>query len=43
MYKYFKGVDKKNSRINIIIETKLYLARPVVFKIIPSSFDVFHG
>ena len=43
MYKYFKGVDKKNSRTNIIIETKLYLARPVVFKIMPSSFDVFHG
>ena len=43
MYKYFKPVDKKKSNSNIIIETKLYLARPVVFKIMSTSFDVFHG
>ena len=43
MYKFLKCVDKKKSNCNIIIETKLYLARPVVFKIMSSSFDVFHG
>ena len=43
MYKFLRGVDKKNSKTNIIIETKLYLARPVVFKIMPKAFDVFHG
>ena len=36
-------VDKKKSNSNIIIETKLYLARPVVFKLMKTSFDVFHG
>ena len=43
LYKYVKTVDKKEDITNIIIESKLYLARPVVFKIMPSSFDVFHG
>lgn len=27
----------------ITIKSKLYLSRPVVFKIMPKSFDVFHG
>lgn len=43
LYKHVKSVDKKEGITNIIIESKLYLARPVVFKIMPSSFDVFHG
>lgn len=43
MFKYLKHVDKKKSNSNIIIETKLYLARPVVFKLMKTSFDVFHG
>ena len=43
LYKYVKTVDKNEDTIFIIIESKLYLARPVVFKIMPSSFDVFHG
>lgn len=43
LYKYVKTVEKKEDITNIIIESKLYLARPVVFKIMPSSFDVFHG
>lgn len=43
LYKYVKTVDKNEDTTFIIIESKLYLARPVVFKIMPSSFDVFHG
>ena len=43
MYMYTKAVYKNASNSTIIIESKLYLARPVVFKIMPSSFDVFHG
>ena len=43
LYKYVKTVDKKEDITSIIIESKLYLARPVVFKIMPLSFDVFHG
>ena len=43
LYKYAKTVDKNEDTTFIIIESKLYLARPVVFKIMPSSFDVFHG
>lgn len=43
LYKYVKTVDKNADAPFIIIESKLYLARPVVFKIMPSSFDVFHG
>ena len=41
--KYVKTVDKKEKEASIIIKSKLYLARPVVFKIMKSSFDVFHG
>jgi len=43
LYKYVKTVDKNEDTTFIIIESKLYLARPVVFKIMPLSFDVFHG
>tara|TARA_Y100000768_G_C23984651_1_gene687999 strand:- start:2170 stop:3003 length:834 start_codon:yes stop_codon:yes gene_type:complete len=42
-FKYIKTIDKKGLKTNIIIESKLYLARPVVFKLMDSSFDVFHG
>ena len=42
-HKYVKTVEKKGIRTKIIIKSKLYLARPVVFKIMPTSFDVFHG
>ena len=43
IYKHVKTVDKKEDITSIIIQSKLYLARPVVFKIMSSSFDVFHG
>ena len=43
LYKYVKTVDKNEGTTFIIVESKLYLARPVVFKIMPLSFDVFHG
>ena len=43
LFKYVKTVDKNEDTTFIIIESKLYLARPIVFKIMPSSFDVFHG
>ena len=43
LYKYVKTVDKNEDTTFIIIESKLYLTKPVVFKIMPSSFDVFHG
>lgn len=42
-YKYVRTVDKGEKKDNIIIKSKLYLARPVVFKIMPKAFDVFHG
>jgi len=42
-FKYIKAVDKKGDKTTVIIESKLYLARPIVFKYMPSSFDVFHG
>ena len=41
--KYVKTVHKKEKEARIIIKSKLYLARPVVFKIMSASFDVFHG
>ena len=43
LYKHVKTVDKKEDITSITIQSKLYLARPVVFKIMPTSFDVFHG
>ena len=42
-FKHIKSVDKKGLKTNLIIESRLYLARPVVFKLMNSSFDVFHG
>ena len=42
-FKHVKSVDKKGLKTNLIIESRLYLARPVVFKLMNSSFDVFHG
>ena len=42
-FKYIKAIDKKGLKTNLIIESKLYLARPVIFKLMKSSFDVFHG
>ena len=41
--RYVKTVQKKEKEARIIIKSKLYLARPVVFKIMSASFDVFHG
>ena len=43
VFKYVKTVHKKEKETSIIIKSKLYLARPVVFKIMTTSFDVFHG
>lgn len=43
LYKYVRTVDKEEKKVNIIIKSKLYLARPVLFKIMPKAFDVFHG
>ena len=42
-YKHVKSVENYEMETRIIIKSKLYLARPVVFKIMPASFDVFHG
>ena len=36
-----KNNNKENTKI--IIKSKLYMARPVVFKYMENSFDVFHG
>ena len=42
--KSLKIAQNKNSEnIKIIIKSKLYMARPVVFKYMENSFDVFHG
>lgn len=41
--KFVKSIYNSNSYSRIIIKSKLYLARPVVFKHMESSFDVFHG
>ena len=40
-FKYDKDIHSKD--VNIEIHSKLYMARPVVFKLMNSSFDVFHG
>ena len=42
-FKHCIKVNKKDEKNNVSIESSLYLARPVVFKIMCSSFDVFHG
>jgi hypothetical protein len=41
LLKYNKDIHSKD--VNIEIQSKLYMARPVVFKLMNSSFDVFHG
>jgi hypothetical protein len=41
IFKYDKDIHSKD--VNIEIHSKLYMARPVVFKLMNSSFDVFHG
>jgi hypothetical protein len=43
LYKHVLTDGSKDEKRTVIIESKLYLARPVVFKIMTSSFDVFHG
>ena len=40
-FKYDKHIQNKD--VNIEIHSKLYMARPVVFKLMNSSFDVYHG
>ena len=42
-FKYVKTVNKNECVLKIIIQSRLYLARPIVFKIMTTSFDVFHG
>jgi|TARA_B100001173_G_scaffold312323_1_gene332955 hypothetical protein len=41
--KFIKKIDEARLNSQIIIKSKLYLARPMIFKIMPDSFDVFHG
>jgi len=43
MGKYVKPVRELQSSSRLIIKSKLPLARPVVFKHMETSFDVFHG
>ena len=42
-YVFKKLNNKVFSNSRLIIKSKLYLARPIVFKYMDSSFDVFHG
>ena len=37
------GQNNKQEKTRVIIISKLYIARPVIFKYMDSSFDVFHG
>ena len=41
--KFIKPIIKSNNNSKIIVKSKLPLARPIVFKQMESSFDVFHG
>ena len=41
--KYVKPIRELQSSSRLIIKSKLPLARPVVFKHMETSFDVFHG
>ena len=43
MGKYVKPIRELQSSSRLIIKSKLPLARPVVFKHMETSFDVFHG
>lgn len=40
-YKKLSNENKKN--IKIVVKSRLYLARPIIFKYMKNSFDVFHG
>ena len=42
-YKLNKLNNKIDSNSRLIIKSKLYLARPILFKYMDTSFDVFHG
>ncbi len=35
--------NQRQEKTQVIIRSKLYMARPVIFKYMDSSFDVFHG
>ena len=40
----YKSLSKSNKkRTSLIIESKLNLARPIIFKYMGTSFDVCHG
>ena len=41
--KFTKPIHKTKNNSKIILRSKLPLARPIVFKYMKSSFDVFHG
>ncbi|MDA9886140.1 hypothetical protein N9D55_01755 [Flavobacteriaceae bacterium] len=41
--RFKKNRTKNKQDTHVTIKSKLYLCRPVVFKIMPTSFDVFHG
>ncbi len=41
--KHYKIIKRDEKNLKIIIKSKLYIARPVIFKIMNKSFDVFHG
>ena len=41
--KFTKEIDNSGLESKIVVKSKLYLARPLVFKIMKNSFDVFHG
>ncbi len=40
---YLRASNKEGLNAKIIVKSKLYLARPIVFKYMDTSFDVFHG
>jgi len=42
-YEFNKLNNKIDSNSRLIIKSKLYLARPILFKYMDTSFDVFHG
>lgn len=42
-YEFNKLNNKIDSNSRLIIKSKLYLARPILFKYMDRSFDVFHG
>ena len=40
---YICTKSNNTSKRSIIVESKLNLARPIIFKYMKNSFDVFHG